>query len=212
MFFRPMVKFHSNIDWMMCSLDCMSLDNEVIGEIKTVGKEDHEKAKLGIVPEKYFPQLQHHMEVCEKESSLYFSFYNDEGVIVKVLRDDKYISSMMKEERRFYAWMQDLEAPPLTNRDYKLRESQEWLDLMSHWQERSAIFKEAKEALNKVRIAAIGMCEGQSSRGGGVFVRKVVEKGRIDYSAIPELQNVNLDVYRKPSIEKWKFTQEKKGE
>ena len=39
MFFRPMVKFHSNIDWMMCSLDCMSLDNEVIGEIKTVGKE-----------------------------------------------------------------------------------------------------------------------------------------------------------------------------
>ncbi len=212
MMFVPEVRFHPTLDWMMCSLDCLSIDESTIGEIKTVGKENHEKALAGIVPEMYFPQLQHQMEVCEKDSSLYFSFYDNEGVIVKILRDDKYIKEMLTEEERFYECLQNLEAPKMTNADYKLRESAEFLESVCEW---STIHKQSKaiqDAEKKARIQVIGMCHGQSSRGGGVFVRRIVGKGRIDYSIIPELKNVSLDVYRKDPVEKWQITQKKKGE
>ena len=69
--------------------------------------------------------------------------------------------------------------------------------------------RDIKEEEKKVRASLIGMCHNQSSKGGGIFVRKIVEKGRVDYGSIPELKNVNVDVYRKQSIEKWKITQDK---
>lgn len=209
MMFVPSVKFHPKIDWMMCSLDCLSLDENTIGEIKTVGKEDHEKALAGIVPEKHIPQLQHQMEVCEKDSTLYFSFYKDDGIIVKILRDEPYIKEMLKEEERFYECLQNLEPPKLSSRDYHTIDTAEWLNSVSTWKEVNEKLKDIKEQEKKVRASIIGMCHNQRSKGGGVQVLKIVEKGRIDYSLIPELKNVNLNVYRKPSIEKWKITKEK---
>ena len=209
MLFRPMVKFHPTIEWMMCSSDAVSLDESTIGEIKWAGKEDHEKAQAGIMPDKHFPQLQHQMEVWEKDSSLYLSFDGEDGAIVKIFRDDKYINSMLQVEKRFYECIQNLEAPKMTNADYLKRGAQRWLDSVSRWEKIQEQLKRLKEEEKEARASLIGQCQGQSSHGGGIFVRRIVEKGRIDYSQVPELKNVNLDVYRKQPIEKWKITQEK---
>lgn len=207
--FVPVVKYHPTIDWMMCSLDCLSIDESTIGEIKTTNKEDHAKAISGNVPEKYFPQLQHHMEVCQKDSTLYFSFHNDEGVIVKVERDDEYIKKMIKEEKRFFECLQNLEPPKLSSRDYLLRETEEFLAGVEICKVLDQRLREIKDQVKQNRNHLIGMCCNQSSRGGGIRILRMVEKGRVDYSRIPELKNVNLDQYRKAPIEKWKITKEK---
>ncbi|GAG09603.1 unnamed protein product, partial [marine sediment metagenome] len=108
MFFMPTVKFHSSIEWMMCSLDGMSLDETTIAEIKCSGKKALEATEAGIVPEKYFPQLQHQMEVCEKEEVIYFSFDGKDGASVKVMRDDRFIKKMLEKEKKFYECLQNL--------------------------------------------------------------------------------------------------------
>ena len=41
-----------------------------------------------------------------------------------------------------------------------------------------------------------------NSCGGKYMLKHWYEKGRIDYEAIPELKNVNLDAYRKSPIKK----------
>src|SRR5271170_7079883 len=67
----PMVKFHPLHAWMMASLDGVDVSGQNIAEIKCAGKEDHEIALSGQIPEKYFPQLQHQLEVCQLEMAYY---------------------------------------------------------------------------------------------------------------------------------------------
>src|ERR1700731_1843196 len=101
----PSIKLSTKRSWMMASLDAMSLDERVIAEIKCPGAEDHNLALLGQVPEKYFPQLQHQLEVCDLEMVYYYSFDGEKGKLLKVYRDDKYIKTLLKQEEKFYEYM-----------------------------------------------------------------------------------------------------------
>lgn len=206
--FRPAVKFHPTIPWMMASLDCLSVDENIIGEIKNLKKEDHEKAKEGIIAPMYFTQVQHAMKTCEVDECLYFSYYDGEGVIVKVPRDQKYINKMMKKEEAFYNLITNLEPPPLTSRDYRERKSKEWKDLVQTWLDAHIHMKKAKEQEESIRKTLIELCQGQSSICEGVQIRRIIERGRVNYSQIPELKHVNLNDYRKKSSEKWRFTRQ----
>jgi len=103
---KDKVVFHPFYNWMMASLDGMSVDNKRIMEIKVAGKVDHALAKKGKIPEKYYPQLQHQMEVCRELFGIdemdYFSFNGKEGVIVNVKRDHVYIQGMIEKELEFW--------------------------------------------------------------------------------------------------------------
>src|SRR5689334_6309347 len=59
----PKVMFHPDYEYLMASLDGIDMDHKVAVEIKCPGREDHECAMDGVVPEKYKPQLQHQLEV-----------------------------------------------------------------------------------------------------------------------------------------------------
>ena len=83
--FFPQVKFHPTIPWMMASCDGIDPEEKHLVEIKSPGKEDHEIALSGQIPDKYFPQLQHQLEVCQLEMGYYFSFYEMKGVLVNYL-------------------------------------------------------------------------------------------------------------------------------
>ena len=89
LFFLPQVKFHAKLPWMMASLDCIDPEGKTMAEIKCPNKDDHAIALSGQVPDHYYPQLQHQLEVCELEMGYYFSFDGTAGVLVKVYRDDK---------------------------------------------------------------------------------------------------------------------------
>lgn len=203
--FSPSVQFHPTIPWMMASLDCLSVDGNIIGEIKCLKQEDHEKAKDGVIKPMYITQMQHAMATCEKDECLYFSFHGDEGVIVKVQRDQKFINKMLKKEEKFFHLMTNLEPPSLTDRDYKERTSKDWKNLVQIWLDAHEKTFAAKENEEIIRQSLIEMCGGQSSICDGVQIRKIIEKGRVDYSQIPELRNVNINEYRKKSFEKWRI-------
>lgn len=48
--------------------------------------------------------------------------------------------------------------------------------------------------------------EEQSSKSGNYIFTITECKGSIDYNIIPQLADVDLEVYRKPRIKKWKLT------
>jgi len=113
--FYPRVVFHKTIPYMMASLDGITLDETSVCEIKCPGKKDHETAKMGDVPEKYYPQIQHILEVTGLTVLHYFSYRSDDDyAILEIPRDQDYIDIMLEQEKKFWWHVENLENPKQT--------------------------------------------------------------------------------------------------
>jgi hypothetical protein len=60
---------------------------------------------------------------------------------------------------------------------------------------------EAQQAATK--LALISLSAGQNSEAGPLRFTYSERKGSVDYTKIPELLNVDVEPYRKPSVDVW---------
>jgi putative phage-type endonuclease len=202
LFFMPQVKFHATIPWMMASVDAIDPSEKSIAEIKCPGEEDHNLALQGQIPEKYFPQLMHQLEVCELEMGYYYSFDGTAGVLLKIYRDDKYIKEMIKKEEQFWEQVQSFEPPDLIDRDFEVKlDDPEWDITASEWLHINSQLKALEQEEKFLRDKLICKSNNRNCMGSGVKVSRYLRKGNVNYSAIPELSTVNLDAYRKKASE-----------
>lgn len=201
----PKVMENPHLEWMIASLDGIDSENKNIVEIKCVNREDHRSAEAGIIPDKYFPQLQHQMEVCAVEMAHYFSFDGNQGVCLHIYRDDQYIKKLLKAETDFWECMQNLIVPELTDKDYELIHSPEWEQTASEWILIQEKVKEIEFKEKALREKLISLSKNKNSMGSGIKVCKTARKGNVDYAKIPELFLVDLEPYRKPAVEYWKI-------
>lgn len=201
----PEIVFHPNKKFMMASLDGISFNGDIGVEIKNANYEDHKLAKSGKIPVKYFPQLQHQLACLSFNMLHYFSYHNGQGVVVEVVRDDTYIEKLYLEERLFWDKVENLEAPEMVEKDYIQLDSQEWQQLANDWaliaQQLANLEKKEKEH----RQALITMAGGANASGCGIKLTKIVRKGSIDYKAIPELKEIDIEKYRKNPVESWRI-------
>jgi len=107
----PRVIHHSEYQWMIASLDGIDIEAKNIVEIKCPGKKDHAIAKEGKIPEKYYPQLQHQMEVCKLTEAYYFSYDGENGVLLTIKRDQAFIDKMLEKEKEFWNCMKNFIPP-----------------------------------------------------------------------------------------------------
>lgn len=209
-FVFPEVMFHNKYDWMMASLDGIDAEKKNIVEIKCANREDHQIAISGKLPEKYYPQLQHQLEVTGLEMAYYFSFDGEDGVVVEVGRNNEYINEMINEEKKFWSCMQDFVAPKMSSRDYVERSNEEWTTVSQEWLLIQTEMDKLKKREDNLKQRLIEMSQGQNAVGGGVKLSKTVRKGEIDYSSIPALKGKNLEMYRKSPVEFWRLSREKR--
>lgn len=209
---EPQVLIHPSNEWMIASLDGITSDKKIAVEIKTAGQEDHKLALCGKIPDKYFPQLQHQLEVSELDSMFYYSFDGHDGVTLKLNRDDKYIKKMVSKEKEFWDCMQDFIAPDMSEKDYEKRNDDVWKEIASNWilfdsQEKEILkkLKEIKSQKDSYREHLITMAKDKNTIGGNVKVSKYPRRSPIDYESIPELKDVNLELYRPKAIEIWRI-------
>jgi putative phage-type endonuclease len=205
----PDVLFHQGNQFMMASLDGISEDKSHIVEIKCPGEQDHSLAKANEIPEKYYPQLQHQLEVCGLDMVHYFSYRSKtDTALIKVYRDDKYIKRMMAMEKEFWDCLQEFISPKLTERDYEIKEDENWQSTAQQWLSVSQQIKSLEEQEKQLRELLILQSANGNSMGGGVKLTKMMRKGSVDYAKIPELKGVNLEQYRKSHVECWRIAAE----
>ena len=79
------------------------------------------------------------------------------------------------------------------------------------WQQLTAIYREEKALLDKqgarvewVKRQLIVAANGIAVSGFGVELSQVERKGSVQLERIPELQNVDIDSYRKSSTTHWR--------
>ncbi len=204
--FPPKVVFHPEYPWMMATLDGLEIEEETFLEIKCPGKKDHDIAKEGKIPEKYFPQLQHQFAVTGLEKAIYYSFDGEDGIYIEIKRDDKYIKSLIKEEIAFLNKIKDFSPPEFIDRDYREMNSIEWDCLSMEWLASSQRLKEEEKKEKALREKLISLCENQNSTGSGIKISRYITKGRIDYPNIPNLKDLDLEPYRKESTVCWRIS------
>jgi len=206
LFFLPQVKIHASISYMMASLDAIDPENKYIAEIKCPNKEDHAIALNGNIPGKYFPQLQHQLEVCGLDMAYYFSFNGTEGAVVKVYRNDQYIKNMIDKERVFWECMQECRFPEMTERDYEKQESQSWINTATQWLAVSEQIKSLEREEKELREVLVHMANNKNAIGGNIRLTRALRKGSVEYSQIPELKCIDLEQYRKSPTEYFRIS------
>lgn len=107
----PVVGMHDKEDWMAASFDGMTIEEDLIVEIKCPGKKDHNEAILGMIPDKYFPQIQHQIYVSGLDFAYYYSFDGEKGIVLEVKRDEEFIEKMIAKEKEFWHCLQALQPP-----------------------------------------------------------------------------------------------------
>ena len=213
----PRVITHPKYEFLSASLDGLELDGSCAVEIKAPGQKDHDLALKGIVPEKYIPQLQHIMEVCQMDEIYYMSYRSDSDfTIFKVNKDHDYTARLLQAELDFWQRVQDRNPPIPTDRDNIEITTKEW----THYRDKyAAIYTEKKDLLDKlkrlesieedIRKELIFLADNKSAHGAGIKLTKSVRRGHIDYARISELLELSdevLESYRKPSTESWRIS------
>lgn len=202
----PAVVFHPDRDYMMASLDGLTFDKKIAVEIKNVCAEDHEKAKKGIIPEKYFPQVQHQLAVLEISVLHYFSFRQGDFALVEIERDDNYIRHLYFSEEEFWKCVQNFSEPCFSERDYVKLNNSEWVSMVEDWKSTTEQLKALEAKEKEYRKALIDMAGDKNATGSGIKLTRCIRKGSVDYSKIKELEGVDLDQYRKDPVITWRIS------
>ena len=199
----PDVKFHPDYDWMMASLDGISMDESKAVEIKCPGEKNHLLAISGIIPVHYQCQMIHQMLVLGLKEIDFFSYHPDfDPVLMKYSFDEELADKILEAEKEFYECLRTRTPPkgknePLTelgaDDEQLLRNLRESVKLLNTLKEKTDLLK--KEAIERFQ---------KPIKYDGISIEKVFQKGRVDYNSIPELSQVNLDAYRNEGAYSWR--------
>ena len=201
---------HPQHRFMTATVDGLNRSKKVMVELKCPGRKAHSCALEGEVPDYYYPQLQHQMEVLGYDWMYYASFDGIDGIILEVGKNKPYVEDLVEKEEEFWNCVLNWEAPPFTDKDFKSMEGNEaWENLAREWREVSGALKKYKAREEGLREALISLAGGPRCIGGGIKMAKSTVKGNVEYSKVPELRGVDLDPFRKASYEKWTVTEMK---
>ncbi len=206
---KPAVVQHSTTPAFIASLDGMSNDGEVILEIKNNRKELHELARKGEVCDMHKTQMMHQMYVCDLQDCYYLSYREGDPLLLKVKRDNDFITDMVAKELEFKQKVDDLIPPELSERDYEDLSHDRELEkdiVLYNTDLRALNF--LKERLERKKSAIMERIGNKNAKGTGWKVTKYTRQGNVNYDAILSHYKIdtNVEQFRKPSSTSYRIT------
>lgn len=104
-FVEPMVGEHDIYSFISASFDGVSPCLSNIVEIKC-GKKSHAMAQQGIIAPYYLCQVYHQMMVAGIDQMDYWSFDGTEGILIPVVRDNQFITTLLEKLIEFWDCVQ----------------------------------------------------------------------------------------------------------
>lgn len=191
------------------SLDGWNEEHKLVLEIKCPGKEDHDLALAGKIPEKYYYQVQQQLYCADAELAHYYSFDGEAGALVYCRRDEEAIKRIIEVGTHFWTFVEKDTPPPLSSRDYKKVNSGDMAQLASEFNRYYEMKRMADEFISRTKEMIEANLDHDRVELPRLKVVKVERKGSVDYSKIPELAGLDLEAYRKPASSYWKYTPQK---
>ena len=148
------------------------------------------------IPEHYYWQMVHQQMVCKAKRCYFFVYIDDNHYrVTPMLPNQGDIEKLRAAWDDFYA---NPPEPKFQNRDDLIPLAEEYAAL-------KAAADDANKKLKEIETQLKQSCE-VSSVAGNVQIQTICKKGTIDYKSIPDIKEVDLESYRKPTTTYQKVT------
>jgi len=182
------------------SLDGITLDGDMIVEIKCPykGKSSDlwQSAEAGEVPQMYQVQVQHQLMVSGAKLAHFWVFDGTEGLLLSVEQDEVCQQRIRRAWDEFSNFVATDTPPPLSEGDTVLRDDLEWQVAAEDYIVLKGLAEEAAARADEAKARLVALAKHNRESGSGVVVTRFWKAGNINYKAIPELSNVDLEQYR----------------
>lgn len=179
------------------------IDEQGIVEIKCMGKDNHEAAARGELPEHYNLQMQYYMVLADRPECEFVSYRPEDQTLhsFTVKADAKLQKKILKAVDKF--WVENIligTEPELSDMDYSDMEADQSLrELAQSYKEYQSQKEAAEAALSGIKAELDKLMAANNTtkaRGCGLVMNKHSRKGNVNYKKIPELEGVDLEQYR----------------
>lgn len=199
---EPHCVSHDHLSWMRASLDGLDFEGSLVLEIKCpLKRQDHALALEGQIPRHYYAQLQHQLEVSRAQELHYWSFDERRGALVKVHPDLGYTEDLVRKEAEFWRNVTENHWPDLQFREQDLSHDPGWSNAAQCYRKIRRQLDELTVEEQRLRTTLLGLSDARRAYGAGLELIRSSRRGAIDYGAIPELNGIDLERYRKPAVE-----------
>lgn len=213
---RPVTVAHDDLNFMIASLDGWNDAYKMLVEIKFPGKKDWDLAQKGEVPSYYYYQIQHQMIVTGTSKAHYYAFKGEYGRLIVVQADRVVQDQIIAAAKHFMDRLRLNQPPPLSDRDIKyINDDDDLTEKVALYRKLQSQIKMDKETLKALEKDIALKCNHSKCSIDGLRVIKYSRKGSIDWDqvkALPQLKSLDLERYRKQSIDIIQFREEKKGD
>jgi len=204
--FPPALIENINHPFLRASLDGYHKESNTIIEIKYQGQEPHEKAESeGFIQPYYMAQLQFQLLITGAKKNIFCSFDGSTIHTVDVYPDEKYCVDLLDKLLSFWALVQNKTPPPLSDRDYKIIRDKDIKSLIDQWKILKVDIDNKIKLKKSLEDDITKRLDHNRVRCKNVRIYKVKRKGSIDYKQVPALMGLDLEEYRKPITEYFKF-------
>lgn len=120
--FKPVVAIHDSMDWMMASLDGLSVDKSVLLEIKCPRETTYKKlSENHEIPEHWIWQIQHALTVTGCAKAILFVYSgNGRSSSIEIKPDISMMNRLVIDESVFWYDYVCQEVPPRPTEDLKI--------------------------------------------------------------------------------------------
>lgn len=192
------------------SLDGITLDGDLIVEIKCPYKgkssELWQAVEIGEVPEMYRIQIQHQLLVSGAKLAHLFVFDGDDGILLTIAPDQVAQQRIKNAWDDFVNYVATYTPPPLVDGDTVLRDDLDWQLAAELYVAAKSKSDEISKVMDEAKSKLISLAKHNRESGCGVVVTRFWKQGSVNYKAIPELSNVDLEKFRGKSKEEVRVT------
>ncbi len=208
---EPGTREHPDHPFLRASLDGITLDGRDLVEVKVPGRETFETLRNEVqIPLHFYWQVQQQLAVSGAERGYLWIYAPDgDGLLFPVTPNPEDIARLVARAHDVWQCVQTDNAPPLTERDTRVRSDPKWLTAAAEYRHAEALVSEWTIILDRARRALISLMQGAAHvAGGGIVATRYARQGTVDYKAIVQARLPDVDVasYRRPGGEQVRIT------
>lgn len=200
---------HPELDWIGASPDGL-IDDDIVLEIKCpYGLRDEASPKFKSLEEQphYYAQVQIEL-ACTGRRFCVFYQWSPNGHLIELFDfDPQWFNASLPILEAFYKrFLSELNNPAHLEEKHKEINTQQAKLLIDEYQDLTDSIDQATERKKEVFEELVKLAKGRNSLIWGRKLTQVERKGAVDYKAIPQLKNVDLEQYRKKPTSYWRLT------